>query len=1273
MEFLLVYYNEGVSVQTLINQGYTVSQLNNGGITVSQLISAGITVSQLFNGGITILQLYNEGFTASQLYAEGIAVDNLLCYNIFNPVNNTLVYDVNASSTTLFTNSYLPQNIDVSAKNFKYYHLTTGTYVKYNSISISGTGVLGFIPNIYDDSIGGSNQLPINTLRFFSFYLGSSTVKYYYDNSNNLFISYIGSSYFNSAEKFDIVIKITQIGVISVYYKSIDANSFSYSNPIIGWVGNNSAVTNDDTFYKTFDGVQTFNRTTINGKFLIFDMTGLSNVMIKYNDDFVFNNNTKYTLSDITTIRNTLKTTMANTNVYNNLTSTQLTNSDLINLGFSPTPTITKFSIPQKTVLDASFTLIDPSSNSNGSFSYASSNPSVATISGKTVTIVGVVGTATITITQEATSSYESITIDESFQVIAVTTTIQGIIYTLSRNLTASVIGYVLADMSTNVIIPTSITYNDLSYNVTSIGYQAFYNSSKLASIIIPNSVTSIGNDAFRACSKLESIIIPNSVTSIGTIVFAFCSALKSVILPDRLTSIGYAVFYSCTSLSSITIPNSVTSISDLAFRFCSGLISVTFQGQNNLLSTQGSNIFLDTGKITSVTFNNTVSVNVLSPGASALKTQIDANNKTNNISNVNYLYSPTITNFSVPTKTVVDASFQITDPSSNSAGSFSYNSSNTLVATISGNIVTIVGAGTTKITATQAATSTYVSGTIDASFVVVKLTPTITNFSVQQKTVEDASFTLIAPSSNSTGLFSYTSSNTSVATISGSTGTIVGGGTSTITATQGETSNYTSGSITAEFVVIKKTPTITKFSVPNNKIYGDASFTLIDPSSNSNGSFNYTSSDTSVAIISGKTVTIVSAGTTTITATQSATNSYNSITITAEFEVIQANPTITFSIPTKTYGNLPFQITPSSNSNGSFSYTSSNTSVALVYSPNNIIIVGAGTTTIRLTQEATTNYTSKTLDTTFQVLKAIPTITNFSIPTKTAVDGSFQIIDPSTNSNGLFNYTSTDTSVATISGSTVTIVGAGITTITATQGETTNYTSKTIHVTFEVIRVNPIITNFSVPTKTYSHFPFQIIDPSTNSNGLFNYTSSDTSVATISGTTVTIVGVGITTITATQGETSIYASRTITTEFEVIQANPTITNFTFAQQLNGTLPFKITPSSNSNGSFSYTSSNPSVATISGDIIRIVDAGTATITATQAETDNFFGASIETNLLVTNPVIINDSSGLLDFMNLEDMYGVIQTNMIIDSELINSATSKKIMVIEDINVKITCA
>jgi hypothetical protein len=327
-----------------------------------------------------------------------------LLYNIFNPLNKTLVYDTTVSQTliaSLIDDS--KYTIDVSTKNFKYYNFITSNYEKYNTICISTNGWLGFISNILEYSNGTNTNLPINTLRFFSFD-ARSTINYYFDNSDNLFISTIGSYWADPNNgKFNIFIKISPIGIISVYYKSIGPNT---RTPIIGLIGNDSGATTDDTFYKTFNGVQPFNQTNIDGQFLIFDMTGLSSLMMNSNDTFIATDNSKYILSEITNIRNTLKSTMETTVVYNNLTNSLLTNVELFYLG-SVTPSITNFPNITKTFGSSPFLIVNPDSTSDGSFTYTSSNLGVATVSGSKITIVAA-GTVTITVTQASTSNYLS-------------------------------------------------------------------------------------------------------------------------------------------------------------------------------------------------------------------------------------------------------------------------------------------------------------------------------------------------------------------------------------------------------------------------------------------------------------------------------------------------------------------------------------------------------------------------------------------------------------------------------------------------------------------------------------------------------------------------------------------------------------------------------------------------------------------------------------------------------------------------------------------------
>ena len=97
-----------------------------------------------------------------------------------------------------------------------------------------------------------------------------------------------------------------------------------------------------------------------------------------------------------------------------------------------------------------------------------------------------------------------------------------------------------------SITIPSSITYNGVTYTVTAIGSQAFYGCTNLKSVTIPNSVTSIGSSAFFNCTGLTSVTIPNSVISIDA-----------------------NVFYGCTSMASATIGNSVETIGKKAFEYC--------------------------------------------------------------------------------------------------------------------------------------------------------------------------------------------------------------------------------------------------------------------------------------------------------------------------------------------------------------------------------------------------------------------------------------------------------------------------------------------------------------------------------------------------------------------------------------------------------------------------------------------------------------------------------------------------------------------------------
>ena len=133
---------------------------------------------------------------------------------------------------------------------------------------------------------------------------------------------------------------------------------------------------------------------------------------------------------------------------------------------------------------------------------------------------------------------------------------------------------------------------------VTSIGYRAFEDCTKLTSAILPNGITEIRDWAFEGCEALTQITIPESVTSIGTWAFALsgltsvtiplnvteiesdtfagCQSLTSATIPDGVTSIGREAFSTCLKLAELTLPSSLTSIGAAAFETCLSLKTVT-------------------------------------------------------------------------------------------------------------------------------------------------------------------------------------------------------------------------------------------------------------------------------------------------------------------------------------------------------------------------------------------------------------------------------------------------------------------------------------------------------------------------------------------------------------------------------------------------------------------------------------------------------------------------------------------------------------------------
>ena len=96
---------------------------------------------------------------------------------------------------------------------------------------------------------------------------------------------------------------------------------------------------------------------------------------------------------------------------------------------------------------------------------------------------------------------------------------VDGIFYNLdAANKTATVTydGEYNNAYSGDVVIPETVTYDGITYSVTSLGSYCCYGCSSLTSITMPDSVAMLGPGCFTGRSSLPSNAIPNAGTSVG-------------------------------------------------------------------------------------------------------------------------------------------------------------------------------------------------------------------------------------------------------------------------------------------------------------------------------------------------------------------------------------------------------------------------------------------------------------------------------------------------------------------------------------------------------------------------------------------------------------------------------------------------------------------------------------------------------------------------------------------------------------------------------------
>ena len=567
--------------------------------------------------------------------------------------------------------------------------------------------------------------------------------------------------------------------------------------------------------------------------------------------------------------------------------------------------------------------------------------------------------------------------------------------------------------------IPETVNYQNRTYTVTTIGYQAFADCSTLRKITIPNSVTTIESWAFTGCS-LQTITIPESVTEIQDYTFDNCISLSTVTLPEGLTKIGKHAF-SRSGLTQINFPSTLTTIGSYAFENCSSMVRI----QSYIVEpfNLGTNAFSGMGRAEQYYYcyiyvpYGTKNA-YIAKGWDTSSTVISERNKSGQTLSLNTL----------PTMVYGDGDYSL--PSETAQGlplTWSVKDESVAIIPSSNDRLCIMGVGTTTVTAKQAGNNEYepflrnftltVTGKNASNLTINPIAAVTYNGSAQTPTVTvmDGSTTLTSGTDYTVAYSNNTNAGTATVTITGM-GNYTGTKNANFTINPKNASNLTISDIAAvTYNGSAQTPTVTvkdgtttltngthyTVSYSNNTNAGTATVTITGMGNytgtknanftiNPKRAYNLTISDIAAVTYNGSAQTptvTVKDGTTTLTNGTHYTVSYSNntnagtatVTITGKGNYTSTTSTY-FTINPKNASNLTINSIAAQTYSGSAKTPTvtvkdgtttlvSGTDYTVSYSSN----INAGTATVTITGKG--NYTS-TKSANFTINKAPLTIT---------------------------------------------------------------------------------------------------------------------------------------------------------------------------------------------------------------------------------------------------------------------------------------------------------
>ena len=544
--------------------------------------------------------------------------------------------------------------------------------------------------------------------------------------------------------------------------------------------------------------------------------------------------------------------------------------------------------------------------------------------------------------------------------------------------------------------------------------------------------------------------------------------------------------------------------------------------------------------------------------------------------------------------------------------------------------MVTIFGAGTATITASQPGNTNWNAATpVNQDLVIAQASNTIAVYTtVANQTFSNGATVTITPPSASSALPVTVSVKSGPASISGNTVTLTGSGTVVLAANQSGNANYLAATeVTTSFSVASGSQSITFPSIANQPI--STNLITLNGSSGSRLPISYSVLSGAASLTSSNALTLNGIGTITVQASQPGNANWSAATpVQQSFVVSRGSQAITFTpLASNTFGQAPYRLTNATASSGlPVSYASSVPAVATIVSNNTLTILGAGTTTITASQPGNTNWAAATnVARTLVILKASNTIRAFGVVTNRSYvpNGVVMLPSPLPSASSRLPVTiSVKSGPAVMSGTNaVRMTGGGAVVLAANQLGNANFlAAPEVTTSFQILQATQSIAPFTqITPKTNGIAPFAVTIPAASS-ALPVTLSVLSGPATVINSTVTLRGAGLVTLAANQrGNTNYLAATEVTTSFSVAKGNQAITFGVLTNRPYGTTPFALTATARSGLPVAYSSTASNIA-ITSNMVTILGAGTATITASQAGNQNWNPATnVSRTLVVTAP------------------------------------------------------